>query len=362
MSSAAISKVNIDQELQLVHESFQDILRHRQYVLGPEVEALEEKLASWLGRTFAIGCNSGFGAYLVSLLALGIGHGKRVVVPAFGPAPYLGSLIRRGAHPVLVDVSPDDFHISPSAVAEALKDPADLIVVHQLFGGFADMDGINAVAANIPIVEVLTYSLGAQVGRKQAGTSGLLATSCFREESTIAAYGDAGMVWTDDVRLDDRLRRIRQEDNLGCMHADYVSGNFQQDTLQAAILLRKFPEWLIACEDRVHAAQYLTGALAATGLNEITVPVFYQTNATHFVIFAERRDELISHLHSKGIAATTWWPTPIWQQPGFQSLGCKRGHFPNAERAAAMSIQLPLNAQQLSENDRIAAEFFSFFR
>jgi dTDP-4-amino-4,6-dideoxygalactose transaminase len=350
---------NMHEELQIIQNSFLDVLQHRQYILGPEVDSLENTLAEWLQTRYAIGCNSGFGAYLLSLLALGIGRGNRIAVPAFAPAPYLGIIIRRGAIPVLVDISPNDFHLSPSALAKVME-PVDAIVVHHLFGGTADMTTIMSIAGAVPTIEVLTYSLGAQIGKAHAGTFGTLATSCLREETTLAAYGDAGMIWTSDPDLNERLRRIRRENESGSMREDYVSANFHQDTIHAAILIRKFDKWRNLLKARRQLSTQLANALWRQKFSEIIIPEFHLRCATHFVVFAERRDELVTYLQSRGISAKAWWPVPVYKQPAFHNLGCKKGDFPEAERAAAMSISLPFGVSV--EIDRLISELTKFYR
>jgi dTDP-4-amino-4,6-dideoxygalactose transaminase len=355
-------ELSTSEELAMIQDSFQDVLRHRQYVLGPEVESLENLLAAWFDTQYAVGCNSGFGAYLLSLLALNIGRGKRVVVPAFAPAPYLGIITRRGAIPVLVDVAQHDFHLSPSALGRVMDKSIDAIVVHHLFGGTADMRTIMSLAGKVPTIEVLTYSLGAHIGEHRAGTFGTLATSCLREETTLAAHGDAGMIWTANPDMNEKLRRIRQEDASGSLCEDYISANFHQDTVHAAILLRKFDRWSRLLEARKQHSLHLSNAIKGQQLSEIIVPEFYTRNATHFVVFAEKRDELVAYLQSRGISARAWWPIPVYQQPGFRGLGCKKGDFPEAERAAAMSISLPFSFDAAFETDRLISELTKFYR
>lgn len=307
------------------------------YILGSEVELLEDKLAGWLGTRYAVGCNSGFGAHLLGLLSLGIGIGKRVAVPAFAPSAYIGTVIRQGAEPVLVDTAHDDFHMSPRALEKVLNSSIDAIVVHHLFGGAADMPSIMSLSEDIPVVEVLNYSLGSHIGGAYAGTFGALATSCLREETALGAYGDAGMVWTSRPELNEKLRRIRQENSSGSMHEDYVSGNFHQDTIHAAILLRKFEDWRRALGERRRRFIYLADAIHEQGIEEVCVPEFYHHDSTYFVIFAERRDALIAYLQSAGIQAKAWWAVPVYRQPGLRCLGYKKGDFPQAERAAERS-------------------------
>jgi len=354
---------NLNIEWNLIEEALKEILQHQQYVQGPEVEQLEHLLASWMQTRFAIGCNSGFGANLLSLFALDIGVGSRVAVPAFAPFEFVGMIMRSGATPILVDVAPNDFHIAPSALVNQLNDRIDAIAVYHLFGGAADMNAIVKAAGNIPIIEVLSYSFGTPIGARYAGTFGALSTSCLREDTAIGAYGDAAMIWTNRADLAEKIRRIRSDPNHSRtgIHEGIVSGCFHQDTIHAVMLLKKFDEWKKTLKERGLQAGSLAKAIVERDLHEITVPGFYHHHATHFVVLAERRDEIIFHLRAHGIAAEAWWPVPIHLQTGFQKLGYETGNFPEAERVAAMSLCLPLPRTH-AEANQLADQLMAFYR
>jgi UDP-2-acetamido-2-deoxy-ribo-hexuluronate aminotransferase len=333
---------DLEEELDLVTAGFRRVLDHRQYILGPEVVELENLLSRWLGTKHAIGCNSGFGANLLSLIGLGIGPGARVAISAFAPYPHVGTLMRRRALPILIDVLPEEIHMDPGQLADRANGKLDAIIVHHLFGGAAPIARLKEVAEGVPIVEVLTYSLGATAGEQKLGTFGTMATSCLREEGTLNAYGDAGMIWTDDDSLATSLRHIRAENSPAGIHEGPESGNFHQDTIHAAILLLRFDKWRREAEDRARRIQRLAQAIAGLGLCGIRAPAFYRHNGTHLVIFVDQRDQLVSHLNGKGIEAKPWWPVPIHLQPGFQQLEHRLGEFPQAERAARCSLWLPV--------------------
>lgn len=355
------SNEDINAELSMIQEAFRGVLQHRQYVLGPEVEQLEDLLADWLNTRFAVGCNSGFGAYLISLLSLGLGVGSRVAISAFAPASFIGALLRQGATPVVVDVAPNDFHMNPVELVNKLDSAINAVVVHHLFGGTADIPAIVGLAGDIPTIEVLTYSLGARIGEDHIGTFGTLATSCLREQTTLGAYGDAGMIWTNNAALNERIRRIRAENARTGIHEGFVSGNFHQDTVHAAILLRTFNRWLKRVEERNRQALYFAQEIQGRNLGQVTVPYFYQRHATYFVVLAEEREALLEHLRAQGIEATAWWSTPVYSQPGFNQLGHKKGDFPEAERIAETNINLSLPETE-GEAARIADELVAFYR
>jgi dTDP-4-amino-4,6-dideoxygalactose transaminase len=347
-------------ELTIINEAFVGVLRHRQYVLGPEVEKLEEVMANWLNTRHAIGCNSGFGAFLLSLLSLNTGVNSRVAISAFAPPSFVGAILRQGATPVLVDIIPGDFHISPVDLANKMDGTIETIVVHHLFGGIANLPAIMELVSNANLIEVITYSLGARIGNKHVGTYGTLATSCLREETTPGAYGDAGMIWTNSTQLSQRIRRIRAETNRTGVHEGFASGNFHQDTIHAAILLRRLDAWLEIVEERCKLAASFARALMEVGPKQILVPETYKHYATFFVVLAEQRDAILDYLQEKGVAASAWWPTPIYSQPGFHQLGYQRGDFPEAERIAELNLCLPLPKTEL-EAAQLIDHLVSFY-
>ena len=331
---------NIDAEMSLIQQAFQDVFRHRKYILGPEVEKLEHVMARWLQTNYAIGCNSGFGANLLSMFSLNLKTGGQIVVPAFAPSDDVGLLLRQNLTPVLVDITPDNFQMDATELSSRVNDAIDAIIVYHLFGGTSDMHTIVELAGDIPIVEVLTYSLGARIGDRYAGTFGTLATTCLL--TTLGAYGDAGMIWTNESRLVEKIRKIRSENSKTDVYEGTTSGNFHQDTIHAAILLRKFGYWQKTMRQKSKQVGLFAQAILDREVHEVVVPEFYSRYATYLVVFAERRGELIAYLQKQGVIATAWWPIPIHLQPGFQHLGYTKGDFPQAERAAAMSLELPI--------------------
>lgn len=328
-------------ELETIRQAAETVLEHRSYVLGPEVTELENELARFIGTAHAIGCNSGFGAHLLSLLALNIGAESRVLMSPFSPSSYAGAVVRRNADVRLADVAEGDFHLGPEALAGQL-DEVDAIVVHHLFGGTADMPKISGPGATPPIIEVLTHSFGAYAGSTRAGTYGKLAISCLREEGGLGAYGDAGMIWTDDSLLADTLREIRKENETTDVYTGVVAGNFHMDTLHAAILLHKMKILDEAMYERQKKVAAMTERLLQCDLPDVVIPRQRGTRSTRLVILAESRNDLCDFLQGRRLAARPWWPVPLHLQPGFRFLGYHRGDFPESEHVAARTVELSI--------------------
>jgi dTDP-4-amino-4,6-dideoxygalactose transaminase len=207
------------------------------------------------------------------------------------------------------------------------------------------------MADGVSIIEVLTYSFGAEVepGRR-AGTYGTVATACLREETTLGAYGDAGMVWTGDGEVAEKLRVIRKEDEYHEVYSGIVTGNFHMDTLHAAILLHKLDRW--AEDSRIRHEQARLLRSAVSDVDGLLVPGTEQNAATRFVILADDRERLSQYLREYGIQAEPWWPVPLHLQPGFAELGYAKGDFPNAESVAARTLYLRLPNEK-TQLDRV---------
>lgn len=347
------------QNMALFIESAHAVCQQRK-ILGPEVEALERKMAKWLQTKYAIGCNSGFGAHLLSLLALDLKPGARVAVPVFAPSDFIGTvLLRQHLTPVLIDINTHDFQMDVSELSRHIGDKIDAIIVYHLFGGTVDMHEVMDIADNIPVIEVLTHSLGAHIDDRYAGTFGTVATADLF--TTMRAWGDAGMLWTNNESLAEKICKIRSENGTTEVHTGIVSGNFHQHTIQAAFLLRKFEGWERKAKKRSEQITAFVLAMRDRRICEIAIPEFYNHYGTELVILADHRNELMEYLQERNIETSTWWPLPIHLQPGFQRLQHKRGDFPQAEWVTARLLQLPVPENE-NEIDCLVESIANFYK
>ncbi len=350
--------IDNDADLALLNEAAQSVVQHRKFILGPEVEMLEHEMAGWLRTKCAVGCNSGFGAQLLGILALDLELGARIAVPVLAPSDSIGVLLRKHFKPVLVDINTYDFQMDVSDLSRRIDDKISAIIVHDLFGGTADMQAIMNLAGKIPVIEVLTYSLGARIDNRCAGTASTMATADLRMTIGEGAWGDAGMIWTGNSSLAEEIRAIRAEK--ADLYTGVTSGNFHQDTLHAAFLLRKFKDWKRKTSKRSEQIAVFAHALRDRKVCEITIPEFYNHYGTELVMLTEYRDELMTYLQKRDIETSIWWPLPIHLQPGFQSLGYKRGDFPQAECVTERLVQLPVPGNE-EEIERLVESIASFY-
>lgn len=330
----------------------------QRFILGPEVDALERELGTALEVEHAIAVSSGTDALLAVLMALGIGPGDEVVTTTYSFFATAGCIVRVGATPVFVDVDPVTLNVDADAVRRALSPRTKAIVPVHLFGLSADMDAINTIArtAGVPVIEDAAQAIGARYHGLPTGGLGAAGCFSFFPSKNLGAFGDGGLVTTNDAALASELRLLR---NHGAepryVHAR-IGGNFRLDALQAAILRVKAPHlatWTGARRRNADRYRALIGEFGLTG--ELELPV-EPPGLTHiynqFVIRTPRRDAVRAHLTSRQVGTEVYYPVPFHRQPCFMHLGRTSDRFPVADQAAETSLALPIYAELTEAQQR----------
>jgi dTDP-4-amino-4,6-dideoxygalactose transaminase len=331
----------------------------QRFILGAEVEAFEREIASAIGVSHAIGVSSGTDAIIAALMALGIGPGDEVVTPTYSFFATAGCVARIGATPRLVDIDPATFNIDPASIEAAITPRTRAIMPVHLFGLCADMPPILEIARRrgIPVIEDAAQAIGA------APTVGALGCYSFFPSKNLGAFGDAGLVVSNDAAVADRVRLLRNHGAHERYFHEIVGGNFRLDAIQAAVLRVKLPRLEGWTQGRRRNAGRYRQLFAEAGLDGVVTLPREPSGRRHifnqFVIRAPRRDGLRAHLDAAGIGTEIYYPVPFHLQKCFESLGHRRGDFPHAERAAADSLALPIyseltEAQQRQVVDAIA--------
>jgi dTDP-4-amino-4,6-dideoxygalactose transaminase len=318
----------------------------QRFIGGPEVEALERELAAFIGVRHAIGVSSGTDALLVSLMALGIGPGDEIVTTPFSFFATAGSIVRLGAVPVFVDVDPGTLNIDASAVAAAITPRTRAIMPVHLYGLCADMQPLleAAARAGVPVTEDAAQAIGASYGDRQAGAMGAVGCFSFFPSKNLGAFGDAGLVTTDDDRLAHDVRLLRDHGAEPKYFHKRVGGNFRLDALQAAVLRVKLPHlaaWTAA--RRANADRY--DRLFRERRLDVRVPIRPDGRGhifNQYVIRVPHRDEVRASLERAGIGTEIYYPVPFHLQECFAPLGYRQGAFPAAEAAAREVLALPV--------------------
>ena len=326
----------------------------QRFIMGPEVDALERELCALLGVSHAIAVSSGTDALLLALMALGIKAGDEVVTTTFSFFATAGAIARVGATPVLVDIDPATFNIDPAQAAAAITSRTKAVLPVHLFGLGADMDPIMEAAnrAGIPVIEDAAQAIGATYRSRPLGTIGAFGCFSFFPSKNLGAFGDAGLLTTEDDALAARARLLRTHGMKPKYYHHLVGANFRMDALQAAVLRVKAPHLAGWTEGRrANAARYRRRFQEA-GLGAFVTLPAEPVDRSHifnqFVIRSADRDGLKRHLDAQGIGNEIYYPVPFHLQPCFADLGYRQGAFPHAERAANESLAIPIYGE-LSE-------------
>ncbi len=321
----------------------------QRFILGPEVELFEQDLAARLSARHAIGTSSGTDALVVSLMALEVGPGDEVVTSAYSFFATAGSIARLGATPVFVDVDPATFNIDPGAARAAITPRTKAIMPVHLFGLSADLDPLleAAAQAGIPLIEDACQAIGARYRDRPVGALGAVGGISFFPSKGLGAFGDAGLVVTNDDALAERLRLLRGQGARPKYVHKMIGGNFRLDTIQAAVLRAKAPhlaDWLDARrQNAARYAQFFDEAGVKTfGVQLPAEPPECWHTYHQYVIRLPRRNELQAHLEAYGIGTAVYYPVPLHLQECFADLGYKQGTLPHAEAAAQTALALPM--------------------
>ena len=335
------------------------VLDSQQMINGPAVQELEQAVADYCGCQAAVGVSSGTDALLCALMALEIGPGDEVITTPYTFFATAGSLWRQGVTPRFIDIDPATFNLDPARIEEAFTERTRAIMPVHLFGQMADMDAVNAVAQKhgLKVIEDAAQAIGCSQRGRMAGSMGDAGCFSFFPSKNLGGAGDGGMITAQDEALAQRMRLLRNHGAQQRYHHEEVGGNFRLDTIQAAYLLVKLPhldDW--SAGRRRNAALY--DQLLAD-VEEVACPHIAEGNVSiynQYVIRAQRRDALREHLTQAGVGTAIYYPLCLHQQPCFASLGYRAGDFPEAERAAAETLALPIYPELSEEQIRYVAE------
>jgi len=328
------------------------------FILGHDVEAFETEYAAYCEAGHAVGLDSGLSALELGMRALGIGPGDEVVTPANSFIASSSAVTFTGATPVWADADPATYNLDPEAVRTVIGPRTKAIMVVHLYGQPADMNGICAVAREngLKVIEDACQAHGARYAGRRVGSFGDFAAFSFYPAKNLGAYGDGGMLTTNDPELAERVRMMRNYGQRQKYEHVTMAWNRRLDTMQAAVLrvkLRYLDRWNEA--RRAHAALY-DRLLTESGL----VLPRSMPNVEHvyhlYVVQAEHRDRLVAKLREQGVGAALHYPVPIHLQDAYRDRGVPRGSFPITERTAERLLSLPMYPElDVDQISRIAA-------
>lgn len=324
------------------------VLDHRQFILGKEVEAFEAAISATLGGVRVVGMSSGTDALLAGLMALGVKAGDPVLTSPFSFFATGGTIVRLGARPVFADIEPVHFELDLARAKPADLAAARVVVPVHLFGHVMDVDATRAAAPATPILEDAAQAIGARDAKGRAGgTSGAIGAFSFFPTKNLGAAGDAGMAVTRDAALHESLKSLRAHGQRSQYDHAVVGGNFRLDAIQAAFLGAALPHLpALTAARRENAARYET-LLEDAGLldGRVVAPTIGEGHSVHQYVVrigGGRRDAVQAALKAAGVGSMIYYPIPFHLQECFRDLGYRKGAFPEAERAAAEVLALPV--------------------
>ena len=358
-----------------VMAAIERVCASQHFILGEEVAALEREISAYLGIAETVACASGTDALWLSLLALDAGPGDEVITTPFSFFASASAIARAGARPVFVDIDPQTFNLDPAKLERKLTayppTRVKAIIPVHLYGQVAEPDAFERIAAvhGFALLEDAAQAFGAAWRGKRAGTLGNVAAFSFYPTKNLSAFGDAGCMTTSDPKLAERLRHLRNHGSAKRYYHEELGWNSRLDAIQAAVLrvkLKHIDDW--NSQRAEHAAAYdrllKEAGLAGADNSPIHLP-YRAPEARHifhqYVVRAQRRDALRATLTERGIATEIYYPLPLHLQNAFLYLGYAAGDFPEAERAAAEVLALPMFPELRDDEQRAVVEAISDF-
>jgi UDP-2-acetamido-2-deoxy-ribo-hexuluronate aminotransferase len=324
------------------------VLKHGEYVLGPEVETLERELANLVGSKHCICVSNHADALLIALSAVGVEAGDEVVLSAFTSVANAEMVMLLGAIPVFVDIDPETYNLDPNLLAKRLNPKTKAVIVTNTYGQCADFDTIVQIAGRscVSVIEDASHSFGAQYKNRCSGSLATVSYTSFAPYRTLSTCGKAGACFTNSSPMADIIRQLRQHGQMEKHNHRLLGLSSRLNTLQASVLLAKLPYFPPERERRLQVSRSYYELLAKFQ-DALKLPIILAENESiyaEFTIEVDERDKVQAHLGKRGITTHIYYPVPVHLQPAFCGLGYQVGDFPIAERAAQRVLSLPMHA------------------
>lgn len=371
-----------------VKKVIDEVCDNQNFILGPQVKELEEKVARYSGARYGIGVSSGTDALLISLMVLDISHGDKVLTTPYTFFATGGVISRLGATPLFVDIDPSTYNIDPAKLKAIIEKetgkngrPKAVIPVH-LYGQCADMDPILKISGEyeIKVVEDAAQAIGAEYKGRRAGSMGDLGCFSFFPSKNLGGFGDGGMVVTNNHLLAEKVTILRVHGSKPKYYHKMIGGNFRLDTIQAAIVnikLKYLEGWHTS---RQRNAENYNELFTKTGIVDpakdskemisskypVSLPCVNNGNRhiyNQYVIRTRNRDELRKFLTDQEIGTEIYYPLPLHLQECYAGLGHKEGDFPESERAAKETLALPIYPElSLDQQEFVVTKIKEFYK
>jgi UDP-2-acetamido-2-deoxy-ribo-hexuluronate aminotransferase len=330
-------KIDIDKKIQ-------SILNKSNYILGEEVEELEQKLSEFTGSKYSICCSSGTDALLLSLMALNIKAGDEIITTTFTWISTAETIALLKAKPVFVDIEPDTFNIDANLIENVITKKTKAIMVVSLFGQPADMDYIQSIASkyNLKVIIDGAQSFGSTYKNKLDSNLGDISITSFFPSKPLGCYGDGGAVFTNNYEYSKKIKMLRVHGQTKRNHHKYVGIGGRLDTIQGAVLLAKLPHLSKELLNRQKVANHYSKALSEI----LRIPIIKPERTSvwaQYTIKITNRNILQKKLKKHGIPTSIFYPVPLHLQECFKYLNYKKGDFKISEKISKEVLSLPMN-------------------
>jgi len=350
MSEARIAFIDLKSQYRALEKQIKaridTVLEHGQYIMGPEVKELEEKLAAYTGAGHCITVSSGTEALLISLMALGIGPGDEVITTPFTFVSTAEVIVLLGATPVFVDIEPDTCNIDASKIEEKITSKTRAIIPVSLYGQPPDLEEINAIASrhgNLPVIEDGAQSFGSTYREKKSGNLSTVGCTSFFPSKPLGCYGDGGAIFTSDEAIAQACRELRVHGQSKRYVHTRIGVGGRMDTLQCAIVLAKLErfDWEVA--RRVEIGQRYNALMDTHGILRAQQRPDRTSMFAQYTVFVDEREALQSRLKEAGIPTAVHYPVPLNKQPAFQHICGSTDCTPVASQVADRVMSLPMH-------------------
>jgi UDP-2-acetamido-2-deoxy-ribo-hexuluronate aminotransferase len=336
-----------------IQKQIQTVLEHGQFILGPEVDELERRLAKFTGVKHAITCASGTDAAVMAMMALGIGAGDEVIVPAFSFIATAETVVLCGATPVYVDVDPKTYNMDVRALEKALSPKTKAIQPVSLYGQPADMDEINAIAAKhgLTVIEDAAQSFGATYKGKRSGALSKIGVTSFFPAKPLGCYGDGGAAFTDDDALAEAMREVRVHGSKQRYYHTRIGINGRLDTIQCAILIPKLERFPWELEQRELRGARFNQRFSELKRFGVTIPEIAPNRTScwaQYTLQVPKRDEFQKAMQAKGVPTAVHYPRTMPDQPAYEGHG-RTLNIDVSRQLAQTVVSLPLYPDMTDE-------------
>lgn len=334
-----------------IDAAIQRVLAHGKYILGPEVDELEERLAAFTGARHCITCANGTDALQIAQMALGIGSGDEVITPGFAYIATAETIALLGAKPVYVDIDAQTYNIDPRLIEAAITSRTKAIMPVSLYGQCADFDAINSIAGRhgLPVIEDGAQSFGATYKNRRSCNLSTVGCTSFFPSKPLGSYGDGGAIFTNDDRLAEVMRQIARHGQERRYYHVRLGVNSRLDTLQAAILMPKLRILVDELAARQNVADCFSAILTLSGIETPFISSECSSAWAQYTIRVHNRVAVQSTLKDMGIPTAVHYPLPVNKQPAVEN---HEAWLPNSHKAADEVMGLPIHPY-LSNTDRV---------